>query len=151
MDIKRNPRYARAIVSLIGLLIFSHVVAITLTSEKLYANGKNMKTQIDVKNISPKQAQELIDNEKDVFILDVRTKEEYRESHIKGSNLIPLQELEQNINKIPKDRKVVVHCASGKRSAQACEILKNKGLKELYNVEGGILRWQKEGYSVEKD
>ena len=151
MDIKRNPRYARAIVSLIGLIIFSNVVAITLTSEKLYANGKNMKTQIDVKNISPKQAKELIDNEKDVFILDVRTKEEYRESHIKGSNLIPLQELEQNINKIPKDRKVVVHCASGKRSAQACEILKNKGLKELYNVEGGILRWQKEGYSVEKD
>ena len=145
MDIKRNPRYARAIVSLMGLIIFSNVVAITLTSEKLYANGKNMKTQIDVKNISTKQAKELIDNEKDIFILDVRTKEEYSESHIKGSNLIPLHELEQNINKIPKDRKVVVHCASGKRSAQACEILRNKGLKGLYNVEGGILKWQKEG------
>ena len=151
MDIKRNPRYARATVSLMGLIIFSNVVAIMLTSEKLYANGKNMKTQIDVKNISAKQAKELIDNEKDVFILDVRTKEEYRESHIKDSNLIPIQELEHNINKIPKDRKVVVHCASGKRSAQACEILKDKGLKELYNIEGGIRKWQKEGYPVEKD
>lgn len=151
MDIKRNPRYARVIVSLMGLIIFSNVVAITLTSERLYANGKNMKTQIDVKNISAKQAKELIDNEKDVFILDVRTKEEYRESHIKGSHLIPIQGLERNINKIPKDKKVVVHCASGKRSAPACEILKDKGLKELYNIEGGILKWQKEGYPVEKE
>ncbi|MBU6392207.1 MAG: rhodanese-like domain-containing protein [Planctomycetota bacterium] len=110
-----------------------------------------MKTQIDVKNISAKQAKELIDNEKDVFILDVRTKEEYREFHIKGSHLIPIQELERNINKIPKDKKVIVHCASGNRSAQACETLKDKGLKELYNIEGGILKWQKEGYPVEKE
>ena len=85
-----------------------------------------------------------------MFILDVRTREEYNEFHMKGANLIPIQELEQNISKIPKDKKVIVHCAKGKRSATACEILKNKGLKELYNVEGGINQWKSEGYPVEK-
>ena len=72
------------------------------------------------------------------------------DAHIKGANLIPIQELEQNINKIPKDKKVIVHCAKGKRSAKACEILKDEGLKELYNVEGGINQWKSEGYPVEK-
>ena len=70
-----------------------------------------------------------------MFVLDVRTEEEYKEVHIKDAHLIPIKELEQNIDKIPKDKKVVVHCASGKRSAKACEMLKDKGLKELYNLE----------------
>jgi len=82
--------------------------------------------------------------------LDVRTEEEFKEVHIKDAHLIPIKELEQNIDKIPKDKKVVVHCAAGKRSARACETLKDKGLKELYNVEGGINKWQAEGYPVEK-
>ena len=85
-----------------------------------------------------------------MFVLDVRTEEEYKEVHIKDAHLIPIKELEQNINKIPKDKKVVVHCAAGKRSARACEMLKDKGLKELYNLEGGINKWQAEGYPVEK-
>ena len=122
--------------------------------KRLYANDGNIKKQIEVKNISARQARELIDNEKDVFVLDVRTVEEYNEAHIKGATLIPIQELEKNlehnIDKIPKDKKVVVHCAAGKRSAKACQILKDKGLKQLYNVEGGIRQWQAEGYPVEK-
>ncbi|MBI2469978.1 MAG: rhodanese-like domain-containing protein [Planctomycetes bacterium] len=120
------------------------------TFKNLNAGETPPKTQTEVKNISPKQAKELIDKEKDVFVLDVRTKEEYDKMHIKGANLIPIQEMEQNISKIPKDRKVIVHCAAGKRSAKACEMLKDKGLKELYNVDGGINKWQAEGFPVEK-
>ena len=48
-----------------------------------------------------------------------------------------------------KDRNVVVYCASGKRSARACGIRKNKGLKALYNIEGGIRQWMADGYPVE--
>jgi len=58
-----------------------------------------------------------------LFVLDVRTKNEFEEVHIKESHLIPIQELEQNIDKIPKDKKVVVHCASGKRSASRQSVL----------------------------
>jgi len=148
MDMNRNPR--KVTLLSVGIILFLNAVTGILSLEKLHAGEGSAKTQTEVKNISAKQAKELIDKEKDVFILDVRTQEEYNEAHIKGANLIPIQELEANINKIPKDKKVIVHCAKGKRSAKACEILKDKGLKELYNVEGGINQWKSEGHPVEK-
>lgn len=148
MDMKRNPR--KVTLLSVGIILFFSTVTGMLSFGKLHAGEGSTKTQTEVKNISARQAKELIDSNKDVFILDVRTQEEYNEAHIKGANLIPIQELEANLNKIPKDKKVVVHCAKGKRSAKACEILKDKGLKELYNVEGGLNQWKSEGYPVEK-
>jgi rhodanese-related sulfurtransferase len=150
MNIQRNQRKG-ILLSVVGAILFLSAIAGIFRFEKLHAGEERAKTpQTEVKNISARQARELIDREKDVFILDVRTKEEYNDAHIKGANLIPLHELETNLNKIPKDKKVVVHCAKGKRSAKACEILKDKGLKELYNMEGGINQWKSEGYPVEK-
>lgn len=108
------------------------------------------KDSCEAKDISAKQAKELIDKEKDVIVVDVRTKEKYNEVHIKGANLIPVQEFEQNMHKIPKDKKVLVHCGSGNSSSKACVILKGKGLKELYHMKGGIREWQAEGYQVGK-
>jgi len=150
MIVKRNPQWINIAILTVGTILFSNVVAGIFIVERLYAGEKQPKTQTEVNNISPKQAKELMDKGKDVFVLDVRTEEEFKEVHIKDAHLIPIKELEQNINKIPKDKKVVVHCASGKRSARACETLKDKGLKELYNMEGGINKWQAEGYPVEK-
>ena len=150
MIVKRSPQWINIAVVTVGTILFLNIVAGFFIVERLYAGEKQPKTQTEVNNISPKQAKELMDKEKDVFVLDVRTEEEFKEVHIKDAHLIPIKELEQNINKIPKDKKVVVHCAAGKRSARACEMLKDKGLKELYNLEGGINKWQAEGYPVEK-
>ena len=150
MIVKRNPQWINIAILTVGTILFSNVVAGIFIVERLHAGEKQLKTQTEVNNISPKQAKELMDKAKDVFVLDVRTVEEYKEVHIKDAHLIPIKELEKNIDKIPKDKKVVVHCAAGKRSARACEILKDKGLKELYNVAGGINKWQAEGYPVEK-
>ena len=150
MIVKRNPQWINIAILTVGTILFSNVVAGIFIVERLHAGEKQLKTQTEVNNISSKQAKELMDKAKDVFVLDVRTEEEYKEVHIKDAHLIPIKELEQNINKIPKDKKVVVHCAAGKRSARACEALKDKGLKELYNLEGGINKWQAEGYPVEK-
>lgn len=150
MRIKSDLRYRGIAILFVITTLFLNAVISAIGSEKLHAGEDITKAQTEVKNISAKQAKELIEKGNEVFILDVRTREEYNEFHMKGANLIPIQELEQNISKIPKDKKVIVHCAKGKRSAKACEILKNKGLKELYNVEGGINQWKSEGYPVEK-
>ncbi|HEY4481966.1 MAG TPA: rhodanese-like domain-containing protein [Candidatus Brocadiaceae bacterium] len=150
MNTQKNPhRICKTILAVITILFMNMITDIT-AFKNLHAGEKQMKTQTEVNNISPKQAKDLMDKEKDVFVLDVRSEEEYKEVHIKDAHLIPIKELEQNINKIPKDKKIVVHCAAGKRSARACEMLKDKGLKELYNVAGGINKWQAEGYPVEK-
>jgi len=83
------------------------------------------------------------------MLLDVRTAEEYAEGHIKGAVLIPLQELEQRISEVPKDKQVYVYCRSGGRSARASKILVNEGYTRIENVVGGFMAWKDAGYPVE--
>ncbi|MEK6622818.1 MAG: rhodanese-like domain-containing protein [Planctomycetota bacterium] len=133
----------------VNVILLSNITSGISGDNGLLADTIKSQAERAIKNVSPKEAKELMGNENGVFLLDVRTKEEYNESYIKTAHLIPVQELEQNIDLIPKDRNVVVYCASGKRSAKACGILKNKGLKSLYNIEGGIRQWMADGYPVE--
>lgn len=70
------------------------------------------------------------------IIVDVRSKAEYADGHIKGSINIPLQNLEANIGKLKKDKPVITCCASGMRSASAKGILQSKGFAEVHNGGG---------------
>jgi rhodanese-related sulfurtransferase len=145
-----NQKYVIKINLHLYLPFALFLILCMFVSDKLCATENSTNNQTDVKDISVNQARELIGKQQDVFLLDIRTKEEHKEVHIKDAHLIPVQELEQNIDKIPKDRKVIVYCGSGMRNSKACKILKEKGYKELYNVEGGIKKWRAEGYPVEK-
>lgn len=71
--------------------------------------------------------------EKGALIIDVRTKEEYKTGHIKGSLNIPLNEIDEAMTWLVKDVPVVVLCASGSRSAVAEKILKANGFEKVYN------------------
>lgn len=66
-------------------------------------------------------------------IIDVRSKEEYRGGHVKGSVNIPLNMLPGSLSKIRKDKPVITCCASGMRSASAKSILRSNGFTEVYN------------------
>jgi len=80
----------------------------------------------------------------EIFLIDVREPHEYNESHIEGSTLIPLDQLDlANVTLKNKDkRKIVIHCKSGGRSMRACKILiAADPTLEVYNVEGGITAW----------
>lgn len=92
------------------------------------------------KNISTKEAKELYQQE-GYLLLDVRTPAEIMERSIPGSLNIPLQEIEQRLAEIPRDKKLLVICRSGNRSRQAIQILIQHGYKDLYNVDGGITAW----------
>lgn len=100
-------------------------------------------------DISAQQAKEMIDKG-EVFILDVRTQEEYNAGHIRNSTLIPVQDLSKRLNEVPRDRKILVYCRTGGRSAAASEILVNNGFTRIYNMKGGIMEWTKAGYEVVK-
>jgi phage shock protein E len=69
-------------------------------------------------------------------ILDVRTPGEYAGGHIEGSKNIPLQSIQQNLSKIPKDKVIITCCASGMRSGSAKSILLSSGFKEVHNGGG---------------
>jgi hydroxyacylglutathione hydrolase len=82
-------------------------------------------------------------------LLDVRTAGEYAEGHIKGALLIPVQELQQRMSEVPKDKQVYVYCRSGVRSVRASNMLVNAGFTRIENVQGGFMAWKDAGYPVE--
>lgn len=99
----------------------------------------------DADNIKEISVDELYDMQvagrNDFQLVDVREPYEYEIANI-GGELIPLDTIEQSIDKIASNKKVVVYCRSGKRSAQAIERLQRKfGFDNLYNLKGGILAW----------
>ena len=69
-------------------------------------------------------------------IIDVRTKGEYQNGHIKNSVNIPLDSLPSNLAKLKKDKAIITCCASGMRSASAKSILKSNGFTEVHNGGG---------------
>lgn len=78
---------------------------------------------------------ELVDN--GAVIIDVRTKPEFSSGHIKGSKNIPLNSLQNNLNKLKdKEQPIITCCASGMRSASAKQILKSNGYQNVYNGGG---------------
>src|SRR5690606_5785265 len=82
-----------------------------------------------------------IDQKEDFQLIDVREPFEYETSNLNGEN-IPLANVLLEQARIAKDKPVVVHCRSGKRSAQAIMLLEKQGFDNLLNLKGGILAWR---------
>lgn len=97
--------------------------------------------------LSQKDWKEQFENDENAFLLDVRTEEEYDEKHIPNSTQLDIFQAQQFMEKVEefdKSKNFYVYCRSGKRSAQACQILDQLGVANTYNLEGGILDWQGE-------
>jgi sulfur dioxygenase len=69
--------------------------------------------------------------------------------HIRGATLVPLGELAQRAQELPKDKPIVAVCRAGSRSAHATAILQKAGFADIANLPGGMLRWRAEGHAVE--
>ena len=102
----------------------------------------NNKTAEGYQTMTPEEAKSILESDKDVILLDVRTIEEYKEKHIEGSILIPLNILEKEVEKeIPKkNQKIIIYCRSGNRSKTAANILLEMGYTNVYDL-GGINSW----------
>jgi rhodanese-related sulfurtransferase len=96
-----------------------------------------------MKEISVEELKSKIDNREDFQLIDVRETFEYEVSNLDGEN-IPLASVLLEKEKISRDKPVVIHCRSGKRSAQAIKLLENEGYDNLSNLVGGILAWQED-------
>ena len=87
--------------------------------------------------------------EEGAFVLDVREPHEWEAGHIPDATLIPLGQLESRLNEIPDDQEILVVCRSGNRSAQARNILKNEGFKNVTSMAGGMNQWAANSYEIE--
>lgn len=94
-----------------------------------------------MKEISVSELKKMIDNAEDFQLIDVREPFEYDIANINGE-LIPLNTVADNVERIDKRKKVVVMCRSGARSARIIEYLEqNSDFENLYNLAGGINAW----------
>ena len=151
-----NKQYISGFAAvLIALLIIAPSIA--------GAAPKTGCTVPDYKNITACQAKDILEN-KNVFLLDVRTPAEYSYSHIEGATLIPLknvpahdpvnlsddQLLPNRMKELPenKNTKIVVYCYTGKRGGIASQMIADAGYKRVYNIQDGLTAWVNSGYPV---
>jgi sulfur-carrier protein adenylyltransferase/sulfurtransferase len=96
-----------------------------------------------IQEITPTELKARQDRGDKLFILDVREPHEYQICNLNGK-LIPLGELPRRVNELDSSVEMVVHCRSGKRSADAIHFLQTAGFKKLLNLKGGVLAWADE-------
>jgi phage shock protein E len=77
----------------------------------------------------------------DVQLLDVRSQAEYDDGHIMGAKLIPLKQLEQRFKELDRNQSVVVYCYSGRRAAQAENLLQEHGFNSVHTLAGHWKDW----------
>jgi rhodanese-related sulfurtransferase len=100
------------------------------------------ETETILEKISAEEAKTMMEESKDIIILDVRTEEEYSEGHIEGALLIPDYEISEKATELLKDTDatILVYCRSGRRSAISAQELSDLGYTSIYDF-GGILDW----------
>ncbi|HIP57974.1 MAG TPA: pyridine nucleotide-disulfide oxidoreductase [Archaeoglobus profundus] len=104
---------------------------------------KNKKDGL-YQTISSYEVKNKLDRGEDIVILDVRTEEEYRKfKRIESDKVIriPLKELRKSIDKLPKDKEIIIVCQIGSRSYEAQRILQGYGFKNVKVMEGGMAFW----------
>ncbi|HHM21406.1 MAG TPA: molybdopterin-synthase adenylyltransferase MoeB [Bacteroidetes bacterium] len=100
--------------------------------------------QRPIKEVTVAELRDLITRGEDFQLIDVREPHEYAIAHLNGE-LIPLAAIPDAAHKIARDKKVIIHCRSGVRSATAIRQLEDLfGFENLYNLKGGILAWSEE-------
>lgn len=94
----------------------------------------------DVRDLPYKRIKEMLQEDKNSILIDVRSKQEYAEGHLANSINIPLYEMKFQNDKIPtnKQNTIIVYCASGHRSRQAKEKLEKMGYTNVYSLKNGL-------------
>ena len=97
-----------------------------------------------MKEVTVKELKEMMDADGDFQLVDVREQNEFDYANI-GGELKPMSRLQDFIDEFDRSKKVIVHCRSGKRSADVIRLLESQhGFNNLYNLIGGILAWSDE-------
>lgn len=120
---------------------YTHWLLIVVSSGILGLSGC---TSLDQPSISSKQAAKMLAENK-AIIVDVREGIEWQAGHIQGAKHIPLPIIERKLSELSQyqNTHIILQCRSGKRSAKATDILLKAGFKNVYNLTGGIVAWEK--------
>lgn len=131
----RTPAGQLTAIALVALIVYL-----------IAASAGGIASTTLAKEVSVEQAYEMY--QAGTYVLDVRTQEEWDEYHAPNTTLIPLDQLPNRLNELPKDREIVVVCRSGNRSQQGRDILLAAGFNAT-SMAGGLSEWYAKGYPIE--
>ena len=100
-----------------------------------------------MESITTTELRTILNGPFDGILLDVREPHEHAAAHIEGARLIPLASLPEQLENLPPDREILVHCKAGGRSAKAVQLLLDHGFTRVKNVTGGMDAWLAENQS----
>ena len=133
-------------------MLLLHVLALAYTNQPMAYEFKQKLPNPNFDNVFDVTAEEVNSNVQNLTLIDVRQPEEYTGElgHIHNAQLVVLGEIPNQIKNIPTDKPVVFICRSGMRSAQASAYAYSLGIKNTYNMLGGMLLWNKLSLPIEK-
>lgn len=122
----------------------------SLAMALFFVSCKDKSVAEEVKVISVEEVREAMGNG-EFQLIDVRTIEEFGEGHLKNAKNICVtdDDFKEKVAKLNRNEPVYLYCRSGKRSARAGEILREMGFTEIYDMDGGILKWNEEDFELE--
>ena len=102
-------------------------------------------------SLKPLDFKERIGTMSDAVLLDVRTPEEVQKGYLKGALNFDFKSPQFTIliEGLDKEKPYLVYCASGVRSGKAADLMREKGFKKVYTLEGGLNAWKKEGFEID--
>jgi rhodanese-related sulfurtransferase len=129
---------------LLLVLAFFAILAMLIASEIQQRMSR-------VKEVSPSEATRLLNHEQ-ATLIDMRTDKDYREGHILNAINVPASdgEIPAALEK-HRERPVIVYCQRGQRSKALCNKLSKQGFESVYNLQGGVLAWQKADLPLTKN
>jgi rhodanese-related sulfurtransferase len=102
-----------------------------------------------VAEVSATDTRRVMEEHPGTVLLDCREPNEFALGYIPGAVLLPRGVLEQNIERaVPRDRKIIIYCASGNRSALAADVLQQMGYRDVASMAGGIRSWVDAGGEI---
>lgn len=119
------------------------ILVISMTSCQNEASMNNNQNKIINASLSVDDFEKKLNENSKVQLIDVRTADEFNQAHLKNALNYDINsnQFETQIASLDKTKPVLVYCLSGGRSSSAAEIMTENGFKELYNMEGGMMKW----------
>lgn len=110
--------------------------------EKIY-NAQDGMDEYDYEkvtytNITGKEFEKIISQNDNIMVVDVRDSKDYSKSRIEDAVNIPVDKLEERYKELDEDKEILVYCSIGRKSAEVCNTLKEKGYNKVYNVVDGV-------------
>jgi len=139
-----------------SIILILSIIVLSPTSKLFASDGIERFDVGTVKNgvlhVSPAEAAQLIEQNTDIKVLDVRTGWEYKRGHVKGAENINYYSFsfKKSLNKLDKNTIWLIHCKSGVRSGRSIPIMQEAGFQSIIHMDGGFDAWREAGLTVNK-